>query len=141
MIREARGQDVPAIVSMVVALQQSTRIPMAIDEAVVRQTLQRLIVSPTGLLLVSGAQPEAFLAASVGFTTVSTAPVAQEHGWWASGKAKGAGPKLLLHFEKWAAEQGCQFIRMSTPPHNVRAAFLLQRRGFSVVEHAWVKAV
>ena len=141
MIRSATGQDVPTIIEMVRALQQSTRIPIEINPDVVRQTLQRLIVSPTGLLLVAGDKPEAFLAASVGLTTVSLAPVAQEHGWWASPAARGAGAKLLIAYERWATEQGCKFIRMSTPPHNVRAAFLLQRRGFAVVEHAWVKAI
>lgn len=141
MVREATGQDVSAIVDLVRALHESTRMPIAIDEAVVRQTLQRMIVAPSGLLLVSGERPNAFLAASVGFTTVSSAPIAQEHGWYASPDAKGAGAKMLIYLERWADEQGCQFVKLSTPPHNFRAAFLLQRRGYAVTEHVWAKGI
>src|SRR5690606_20683609 len=104
-------------------------------------TLRQLIAAPHGLLLVSGDLPNAFLAASVSVTTVSMAPVAVEHGWWASPDARGAGIRLLLRYEKWAEDIGCRFVRMCAPPHALRAASLRERRGFSVSEHVWAKAI
>lgn len=141
MIREATDFDIPVIVGMVRLLHASARMAMPIDEAVVHRTLRSLILNPQGLLIVSGREPEAFLAASMGLTSVSAAPVAYEHGWWASPKANGAGIKLLLWYERWAKEQGCAFVRMCTPPDNDRAALLLERRGFFLSEQVWVRAI
>jgi GNAT superfamily N-acetyltransferase len=141
MIRPAVEDDIPAIVGMVKDLRASTKIPMEIDEAVTARTLRMLIAAPHGLLLVSGDHPQAFLAASVGVTAVSLAPVAMEHGWWASPDARGAGMRLLVAYEGWAEQMGCRYVRMCTPPHNERAATLLRRRGFSVSEMVWTKAL
>lgn len=141
MIRNATGQDVPVLIKLVKALHTSANMMVPVDDDIVRSTLQTLIVRPSGLLLVAGERPNAFLAASVGHTTVSSAPVAQEHGWYASPEAKGAGLRLLILYERWAKEQGCRFIRMSTPPENTRAAHVLEQRGFSLSEQAWAKAI
>lgn len=140
-IREAIGRDVPVLIGLVKDLHVSAHMTVPIDDEVVRQTLHRLILSPQGLVLVAGERPGAFLAASIGFTTVSASPVAQEHGWYAAPEMKGVGLKLLIRYEQWAKEQGCQFIRMSTPPENKAAASILERRGFLMSEIAHVKAV
>src|SRR5690606_13538226 len=128
---------------MVAALHHSTRMAIDVDSEIVRQTLQRLIVSPIGMVAVSegNSDPRGFIAASVGYTTVSLVPVGQEHGWWAGPDARGDGLRLLIHYERWAKEQGCRFARMSTPPHNERAAQILRKRGFFLSELAWVKAI
>lgn len=141
MIREAKGQDVPAIIDMVAELHRDTRMALPIDTGVVRQTLHNLIVNPSGLVLVSGKEPHGFIAASVGITTVSLAPVGIEHGWWASPTARGAGYRLLMAYERWGKQAGCLFIRMCTPPHTERAALLLRRCGFFLHEEVWVKAI
>lgn len=140
-IRNSVESDIPAIVGMVKDLRESAGIPMAIDEDVTARTLRMLINAPHGLVLVSGDDPQAFLAASVSVSTVSLVPVAIEHGWFASPAAKGAGIRLLLAYEQWAQQMGCRYVRMCTPPGNERAASLLQRRGFSVAEWTWVKAL
>lgn len=141
MIREATDFDIPAIVGLVKDLHAVTRMSLPIEEHSVRRTLMSLIASPNGLLLVSGQQPEAFIAASVGASTLSDTPIAMEHGWWAGPDARGAGLRLLILYERWAKEQGCRLIRMSTPPHNDRAASILKRRGFFLSELAWGKVL
>lgn len=141
MIREAKGQDVPALVELVKALHASTGMTIPIDEDVTRRTLQTLIVRPSGLVLVAGERPNAFLAASIGYTSCFAASAAHEHGWYAAPEAKGAGLRLLILYERWAKEQGCGFIRMSTPPNNDRAAQILRKRGFFVSEIAMVKEI
>lgn len=141
MIREATDFDIPAIVGMVEDLHAATRMALEINPLVVAQTLRALIADPKGLLLVAGDDPHGFIAASVGVTAVSMAPIALEHGWWSSGGARGTGARLLLRYERWAEQAGCQFVRMCTPPFNKRAALLLERRGFFLSEQVWVKAL
>lgn len=140
MIRPASGQDIPAIVEMVGALHRVTRQPIEAEPDAVRATLQRLILRPDGLLLVAEHDRlTGFIAASIGYGAISSAPIAHEHGWWS--ERGGDGLRLLILYERWAQEQGCQFIRMSTPPHNQRAAKILEKRGFFVSELAWAKAI
>lgn len=141
LTREAMGQDLPALVGLVKALHTSANMALPVEESVTRHNLQSMILRPSGLVLVSGDVPNAFIAATVGYSTVSSLPVAQEHGWYAAPEAKGAGLRLLIMFERWAKEQGCGFIRMSTPPGNERAASLLKRRGFFLSECVWAKAI
>lgn len=141
MIREAIDFDIPAIVGMVKDLHASTRMAVPVEDNVVRRTLQLLVSSPQGLLLVAGDAPQAFIAASIGLTSVSSVPIAIEHGWWASPAARGAGIKLLNHYERWARQQGCGLVRMSTPPWDGPAARILERRGYSVSEWAWGKSI
>jgi N-acetylglutamate synthase-like GNAT family acetyltransferase len=139
MIRPASSEDVPAIVRMVAMLHAYVGIVLPMDPRVAAKFVDGLIASPMGLVLVSGlAEPDGFLAASVGSASISMTPVAHEHGWWSAG---GDGLRLLRRYEAWAREQGCFAVRMSTPPHNDRAASILQRNGFSLAEQAWVKVL
>lgn len=143
MIREATDFDIPAIVGMVKDLHAVTRMPLEVEDAVTERTLLNLAASPQGLVLVneSDSGPNGFIAASVGFTAIASPRIGIEHGWWASPEAKGAGLRLLILYERWSREQGCRMIRMSTPPHNERAAQILRKRGFFVSEIAWCKAI
>lgn len=139
MIREATATDTPAIVRMVAMLHASAGIVLPMDPRIVSRFVDALRASPTGLVLVSGpAEPDGFLAASVGAASIAMTPVAIEHGWWSAG---GDGLRLLRRYEAWAREQGCFAARMSTPPGADRAEAILERNGFSMAESAWVKVL
>lgn len=126
---------------MVKDLHASARMPLEVEDEIASRTLRNLIASPQGLLLINEGEngPNGFIAASVGFATITALRIAIEHGWWAGPDARGAGLRLLILYERWAKQQGCRMIRMSTPPHNQRAATILQRRGFFTSEIAWAK--
>jgi GNAT superfamily N-acetyltransferase len=143
VIRAATFDDLPAVLDMVTDLHASTKMALEIDPAATMGLLRRLVGSADGLLLVAEADGAAkgFLAATVGVTPISFEQVGMELGWWAGPEAKGAGLRLLVLYERWAKSRGCRFVRMSTPPHNERAAQILGRRGFFVSEVAWAKAI
>lgn len=139
MIREATSADIPAIVRMVAKLHAAAGIVLPMDPRIAARFLEALIASPVGLVLVAGdAEPDGFLAASVGAASISMTPVAQEHGWWSNG---GDGLRLLRLYEAWAREQGCFAARMSTPPNAERINSILERSGFDMAEQAWVKVL
>lgn len=140
MIRSATSEDIPAIVGMIERLHASVGVMLPLDAAVTAHFVGLLITSPLGWVKVwdTGQAPTGFLAASIGTATISMVPVAAEHGWWAEG---GGGLRLLLAYLGWAKAQGCFAARMSTPPHNKRAAEILERCGFAPAEQAWVKVL
>jgi len=124
---------------MVAMLHASAGIVLPMDARITARFVDALIASPMGLVLIGGpSEPDGFLAASVGAASIAMTPVAHEHGWWSAG---GDGLRLLRRYEAWAREQGCFAVRMSTPPHNERAASILQRSGFALAEQAWVKVL
>src|SRR5690554_6899338 len=116
MIRPATVSDLPAILDLVGALHRVTAMPLPINEAVAMRFLRQLVAAPTGMLDVAdlGRGPVGFLAATVGFASISAAPLAMEHGWYCAPEAKGGGLRLLMRYEAWALQQGCRMIRMST---------------------------
>lgn len=141
MIRSATTEDIPAIVRMVVSLHASVGSPIPMDAAVSGRFIGMLLRSPTlGWVSVwdTGRGPTGFLAASITAASISMAPIAAEHGWWAS---DGGGLCLLKAYVAWAKERGCFAARMSTPPHNDRAARILTAMGFDLAEQAWVKVL
>lgn len=120
-------------------LHASAGIVLPMDPRIVARFVEGLIASPAGLVLVGGpAEPDGFLAASVGTASIAMTPVAIEHGWWSAG---GDGLRLLHRYEQWAREQGCFAARMSTPPGAERANNILERSGYSMAEQAWVKVL
>lgn len=141
MIRPATTADIPAIVGMVERLHASIGSPLPMDAVVSARFLGMLIGAPRlGWVRVcdAGQGPTGFLAASITTASISMQPIAAEHGWWAEG---GGGLRLLRAYLDWAKEQGCFAARMSTPPHNDRAAAILERSGFLLAEQAWVKVL
>lgn len=140
MIRTATTEDIPAIVGMVERLRASVRSPLEVDPAVTGRFLRALLASPLAAVwVVDGVEtPTGFLAASVGTASISMLPIAIEHGWWAE---QGGGLRLLKTYMSWAKDIGCFAARMSTPPHNERAAEILDRLGFDLAEQAWVKVL
>lgn len=140
MIRTAMTEDIPAIVGMVERLRASVCSPLEVDRAVTRRFVTGLLASPLAAVwVVDGVDgPTGFLAASVGTACISMLPIAVEHGWWAE---QGGGLRLLKAYLSWANDVGCFAARMSTPPHNERAAAILDRLGFRLAEQAWVKVL
>lgn len=141
MIRPATTEDIPAIVGMVGELHASVRSPLPMDPVVSARFIGMLLRSPAlGWVRVwdVGDVPTGFLAASITAASISMAPIAAEHGWWAS---KGGGLRLLKAYLAWSKGQGCFAARMSTPPHNERAARILTSLGFELAEQAWVKVL
>lgn len=139
MIRLASPADIPAIVRMTAKLHAAAGIVLPMDPRITARFVDGLLASPMGLVLVGGgAEPDGFLAASVGSASISMTPVAQEHGWWSEG---GDGLRLLRRYETWAREQGCFAARMSTTPNADRANEILERNGFALAEQAWVKVL
>lgn len=140
MIRTATNLDVPAIVGMTERLRASVRSPLEVDIAVTSRFVTALLASPQAVVwVVDGKEgPTGFLAASVGTASISMLPIAVEHGWWAE---QGGGLPLLKAYLSWASDIGCFAARMSTPPHNQRAAAILDRLGFDLAEQAWVKVL
>jgi N-acetylglutamate synthase-like GNAT family acetyltransferase len=139
MIRTATTDDIPAIVRMTAKLHAAAGVVLPMDGRVTARFLDGLLGSPIGLVLVAGAaEPDGFLAASVGTASIAMTPVAQEHGWWSEG---GDGLRLLRRYEQWARERGCFAARMSTPPGADRANFILERSGYALAEQAWVKVL
>lgn len=140
MIRGATTSDIAAIVSMIEQLRASVRSPLVVDPMATGRFVAALLSNPVAAIWVveGDAGPTGFLAASVGTASISMAPIAVEHGWWA---AQGGGLALLKAYLAWADEQGCFAVRMSTPPHNERAARILKRFGFEAAETAWVKVI
>ena len=143
MIREAGSTDIPTIKGMVGELHRVTRMALPIDDVTMTRSLVAMQASPQGLLLIAerGGKPCGFLAASIGYSAVSMAPVAFESGWWSEPHSGGAGLRLLIRYERWAKDMGCAFVRMCTPPHNEKAAQILRKRGFFISELCWVRAL
>jgi RimJ/RimL family protein N-acetyltransferase len=140
MIRQATTKDIPAVVGMTERLRASVCSPLEVDPQTTRRFVAGLLASSLAAVwVVDGAEsPTGFLAASIGTASISMAPIAVEHGWWAE---QGGGLQLLKTYLAWAHDQGCFAVRMSTPPHNERAALILSRIGFEIAEQAWVKVL
>lgn len=121
-------------------LRASVCSPLEVDRTVTHRFVAALLAAPLAAVwVVDGPEgPTGFLAASVGTASVSMLPIAVEHGWWAE---QGGGLRLLKTYLSWANDIGCFAARMSTPPHNERAAAILSRLGFEVAEQAWVKVL
>lgn len=140
MIRQAREEDIAAIVAMTGRLRASVQSPIEVDDLVTARFVGGLLTSPLASVWVVDARANAtgFLAASIGTASISMLPIAIEHGWWAE---QGGGLQLLKRYLDWAKSCGCYAARMSTPPHNERAAEILKRFGFLEAEVAWVKVL
>mgnify|MGYP003650410356 CR=1 FL=1 len=129
----ANAADIGHVVRMVQSLTDAVNGPLECDPAWTGGSVLRLIQSDTGAVLISDG---GFIAGEVVRTIISPVPVAFEHGWFASDRS---GLRLLSAFEAWAAEMGCQMIKMSTAANASGAGKILRRRGYAPAELAWVK--
>ena len=131
MIRPATASDILTIVNQVEALRAAVGGPVAVDRPWTARTLAALLESPDGAVWVSGG---GFLAASIQRSIISPAPMAVEHGWWAS---DGSGLRLLRIYETWARERGAALVTLSTGPTGPD----LSRLGYRRAETAWVRSI
>lgn len=131
MIRRATAADILAVVDMVGALREAVGGPVSVDRAHTAQTLAALVASHDGAVWVSA---NGFLAASLQRSVINPAPMAVEHGWWAS---DGSGLRLLRAYERWARDKGAAFITLSTGPDGPDLA----RLGYRRAETAWVRGI
>ena len=128
-MRAATVSDIPMIVDMIEDLRAAVRGPLAVDRAWVSQTVAHLLTDPAGVIFVTAG---GFIAGSLRPTIINPAPIACEHGWWAS---DGSGLRLLRRFEGWAREHGAALVQLSTGPEGLD----LSRLGYRRAELAWVK--
>jgi hypothetical protein len=89
--------------------------------------------SPSGVVYVSDG---GFIAGEVSGTIINPAPIAFEHGWFATDRN---GIRLLNAFEAWAKRMGCTGCKLSTGPTHSAAAKILERRGYRPAELAWFR--
>lgn len=106
------------------------------SEDATAQTLQALIDSPDGVLLVSD-------GGMIGGATMSAYcsddwKIAVEMFWWCEDKQ---GLKLLRGFEEWAREQGANEVRMTTIHSLEGAARILGRKGYAPREVSHGKVI
>lgn len=105
--------------------------PQRVCRITTGQTIARLIVSESGLVLVSDS---GFISGEIGRTVINPDPVAWEHGWFAEDRS---GLKLLDEFENWARGKGATLIKMSC--NGGPAQKILARRGYRPAEIQMVK--
>ena len=146
MIRDARPQDVPAIVAMAGDLARATRMPIDVDAGWASAFVTALLACDDGLALIVERDRLAvgMLIASVGQSSVSPVRIGVEHGWWCGPEARGWGLRLLGDYEAWASSRGCVAVRMSTAAEIADGAglgLLLTRRGYRAAEQAWIKVL
>lgn len=133
IVRLATPTDIGRVVRMILALREDVSGAQEVDVAHTGDQVLRLIRSDDAVVWVS---PGGFIAGEVLRTIINPAPVAVEHGWFASDRS---GLRLLRMFEAWAAEKGCAAIRMSTAYCPGAAGDVLTRRGYRATEMAWVR--
>lgn len=133
-VRQARdGADVSHVVRLVMALRAAVSGPQEVDPSHTGAQVLRLMQSPSGVVYVSTG---GFIAGEVAATIINPAPVAIEHGWFATDQS---GLRLLSAFEAWAEKMGCTGIKMSTGATHSAAATILERRGYQPAELAWFR--
>src|SRR5690606_40653982 len=85
------GVQTCALPILVKDLHASAKLALPVDDAATITTLRKLMALDDGLLLVveGEAGPAGFLAATVGVSAISFAPIAMELGWWRSEERRG----------------------------------------------------
>lgn len=129
LVRRAVLSDIPGIVDMIEDLRGAVNGPVPVDRAWTSQTLARLMTTQSAVVFMTAG---GFIAGSLQPTVINPAPIAMEHGWWAS---DGSGLRLLRAFEKWARAEGATLIQLSTGVEGLD----LTRLGYRRAELAWVK--
>lgn len=136
MIRPGLVEDIPRIVEMGRKFHEAGGIKAPYSEDATAKTVQHLIESPEGILLVSeqgmigGATMQAYCA--------DKWKIAVELFWWCEDRQ---GLKLLRGFEKWAATIGANEVRMTTIHNLEGAARILSRKGYQPTEISHGKVI
>lgn len=132
-MREATVDDIPHVLRLTCALVRAINGPQEVIPSHAATSILRLIQQPTGVVFVTD---RGFIAGEVAQTIINPQPVAIEHGWYAEDLT---GISLLRMFEMWASENGCESVKISTPPLDKKMTRLLRRFGYQPAETAWFK--
>jgi hypothetical protein len=138
MIRQASVDDLPALLDLAERCITRGGLPCGMNRDTMAQTLSHLITDPNGIVFVTDSvdgaagglvHPHPFNADHI---------TGQELFWWAEG---GGGAELFAALEGRAKDLGCHSWMMvaleSMRPAAVGA--LYRRRGYSPVEHSYMK--
>jgi len=137
VIRQAVEGDIPRLLEMGAKFSQAARLieHVGYDPESMERTFRFLIETPDHCLLVSDNGAIGGIRSPHPFNLSHW--IAQELFWWCEG---GGGLKLLDAFEEWAAEK-CSTVRMITLEalNPERVGNLYRRRGYSPLEHGYIK--
>lgn len=128
MIREATLEDLPFLADLGRQMHKHTRsAPYRSEHA--QEFVGGLIESPEALVLVG---PSSMLAGMlVPAWICKDWLIAVELFWYGT---DGHGLDLLRAFERWASENRCREVRMTTQTKDPRAEIILRRKGYEVSE-------
>ncbi|MFM7012462.1 MAG: hypothetical protein ACKO0Z_24565 [Betaproteobacteria bacterium] len=136
VIREATEGDIPQLLAM--GEEFITSAGHEFDAEVAEKTLRNLILSDTSVILVND-KCTAMIGGLVYQNFFGKGIVAQELFWWASSN----GLALLQAFEDWAKDMGADKVMMicleKLSPERVGKIYM--RRGYSPLEHSYVRAI
>lgn len=146
MVRPATGADVAQIVAMGERFIRETRYrdQIAGDPAAMAQSVENLIASDTGTVLVADTADGALVGMLGGFVYVhpfSGERQACEAFWWVEPAHRGriTAIRLLMQFEQWARGQAATRLLMIAPTPDVER--LYQRLGFVAVETTYQRGM
>lgn len=115
------------------------------DESSMRQTLERLMDSDDGLLMLSEADGALTgMAAALAYPSYFNGQrVAQELFWWVKPERRGTvdGIRLLKAVEVWAKDRGCVSLTMICLPIESPAESVYQRCGYRACERSYIKGL
>jgi len=136
VIRAGIIEDIPRIVEMGRKFHKAGGVKAPYSEAATSKTVQHLIESPDGVLLVSG-------QGMIGGATMlaycaDNWKIAVELFWWCEDRQ---GLNLLRGFEQWAVSAGANEIRMTTIHSLDGADRILSRRGYAPSEISHGKVI
>lgn len=130
-VRLANSADIMRIVDMVEDLCAAVEGMMPVNRPWTAQVVAGLIDNPQGVVFVTEG---GFIAGSIQATVINPAKVAMEHGWMAKDRS---GAALLRAFEQWAADNGADYLKLSTGAIGPD----LGRSGYTMTEKTWVKRI
>ena len=144
MLRRATPHDIEACLAMCRCFYDESGLrEQPYDESSMRVTLDRLMGSEGGLLLlteVDGALTG--MAAALAYPSYFNGlSVAQELFWWVRPERRGTsdGVRLLKAIEEWAKDRGCVSLTMICLPIESPAESVYQRCGYRACERSYIK--
>jgi GNAT superfamily N-acetyltransferase len=140
--RTANKQDIPALLGLCKRFFSVSGYAenMTFHEKSMRRTLEALVQNH--IVMVHGSPPVGVLAAVVGpmFFNAKELSVA-ELFWWVDPEHRGVGTELLSALEAEAQKRGAKRVSMlcleKLEPEKIGQMY--QRRGYSLVEHNYMK--
>ncbi len=143
MIRRAKGSDKSDVVRMSLQFAKEAGTPVAVDPRHVSRVALEFLASPRCLCLIIGdRRAQGIFVATIQTSMFSEAKFGQEVIFWIEPSARGgSGARLaLLEYERWATEQGAQYISMINRAGS-RAGVLYRRQGYHLSEEIMMKVI